>query len=652
MSIRIAKSIAKTGRGAAAALALAVLSTLAACGGGGDGSASTDPGTPGGPGTPTDPVTPTLRVGILPDTQGGDSGVALHPMKAILDLYARSGVNVVLAVGDLVENGTPAEYALWRGLAEQYKGRMTILPIMGNHDPKGIDQDWYDTVEGFIPADAQHMPGSAYKNYALVRDNVLFINISYGWLERAYDFVESMVKEHRGKVDHIILQTHNSFAGNRYGLVRENLVDGSLAIVNDVRFREAYDKYRKLFAEHDVIYVSGHEHHYARSLIRDDSDLGFQQIISGDSAYKGYETRFGEHERIQNVLMHKVQHEDTGFVDANASIFTIQGGMLDYRSYFATHSVARNEDGPKELATPQWKLLDRFVRSTQRCEKVVFPGSVPADIQRNSAYDPSYRTSYCASASGHRARLLDGTNRSFNRYDTRTRGMSATPGYSYAGSNMEMLSMMYRYMFISDESFSRNLNNSRRARLVNEGTGDEEIEVRATTIDLKKLVALNWRKRGKDTVSDVLWVSGIAGQTGTYIDPWGRAKDITTATGLPGSYGDGSESGKLPVRLPAHATRQWELSADQSGDAYVLEFALPEGADAGATTLARRDANGKWIALAPASCISKLPYQAAFLSALPADVDASCAAAVGYDATKSAYWARVDKEGAFAVVTR
>jgi len=643
----------KSGRGTVAAVALAVLSTLAACGGG-DGDPAVAPGTPGTPGTPGEPKPSTLRIGILPDTQGGDAGVALYPMKAILDLYEQSGVNVVLAVGDLVENGTPAEYAQWRSMAERYKGKMTILPIMGNHDPKGIDQDWYDTVEDFIPADAQHMPGSANKNYALVRENVLFINISYGWIERAYDFVESMVKEHGGKVDHIILQTHNSFAGNRYGLVRENIVDGSLAIVNDAKFREAYDKYRKLFAEHDVIYVSGHEHHYARSFIRDDSDLGFQQIISGDAAYKGYETRFGEHERIQSVLMHKVQHEDTGFVDANASIFTVQGKMLDYRSYFATHSVTDNDHGAKELASPQWKLLDRFVRSKERCEKLVFPASVPMDIQRNSIYDPSYRTSYCVSSSGERARLLDGTNRAFNRYDTRTRGMSATPGYSYATSNMEMLSMMYRYMFISDESFSRNLNNSQRARLVNEGTPDEEVEVRETTIDLKKLVALNWQKSGGDTVSDVLWVSGIAGQTGTYIDPWGRVKDITAQTGLPGSYGDGSENGKLPVQLPAHATRQWELSADQSGDTYVLEFALPAGRDAAATALARRDAEGKWAALARPACVSKLPYQAAFLTGLPGDIDASCAGAVvvGYDAAKSAYWARLNVEGAFALIAK
>lgn len=67
------------------------------------------------------PTAATLRIGVLPDTQGSASGVALHAMKAALNLYEQSGVKLVLAVGDLVENGTPAEYALWREMAERYR---------------------------------------------------------------------------------------------------------------------------------------------------------------------------------------------------------------------------------------------------------------------------------------------------------------------------------------------------------------------------------------------------------------------------------------------------------------------------------------------------------------------------------------------------
>lgn len=637
----------------ASALALAASFTLAACGGGGGGAA--DSATPPSPPPTTHPTPTTLKIGVMPDTQGSNSGVALHPMKAVLDFHVQQGVKIVLAVGDLVENGTPQEYAMWRGLADQYKDKLTILPVMGNHEPKGTDQDWHDTVESLIPADAEHMPGSRNKNYALVRDNVLLLNISYGWFERAYGFVEAMVNKHAAKVDHIILQTHNSFAGSRYGLVRENIVDGSISIVNDVLFRDAYDKYRQLLAAHDVIYVSGHEHHYSRSLIRDDTDRPFLQIISGNAAYKGYETRFSEHERIQDYLMMKVQSDSTGFVDVNASVFEVTGPKIDYRSYFVTHSVLSNAAALQQLDNPSWTLMDRFVRTRDRCAKTVYPSSVPSDIQRNGAYDPSYRTSPCASAGGSRARLLDGVNNTFNRHDTRTRTMNATPGYSFANSNLEMESMMYRYLFQRHQSYSPNLNNSQRARVINVGAPDEEVEVRGTTIDLKKQVLLNWQAKGAGTLSDELIVSGISGQGGTYIDPYGVAKDIASDTGLAGSYGNGTELGKAPVVLPAHATKAWALSEATVGDSYVLEFAAPAGRTAANSAIARYDTAARaWVPLADAGCVSAQAYQTGYLTALPADVNASCGntTVVGFDAGRGAFWARLNRDDRLAIVAR
>ncbi len=646
----------KNARWTTSAVALAATITLTACGGGGGGGdATTIPG-PATPPVTLAPTAATLRIGVLPDTQGSASGVALHPMKAVLDLYEQSGVKLVLAVGDLVENGTPAEYALWREMAERYKDKMTILPVMGNHEPKGTDQDWHDTVESFIPADAEHMPGARNKNYALLRGNVLLINISYGWFERSYDFVEAMILQHGSKVDHILLQTHNSFVGNRYGLVRENIVDGSISIVNDVKFREVYDKYRTLLARHDVIYLSGHEHHYSRSVIRDDNDLPFTQIISGNAAYKGYETRFSEHERIQNLVMLKVQQETTGSVDVNASVFEVTGPRIDYRSYFVTHSVMSNSDALQQLATPDWKLLDRFVRTRDHCSKVVYPSSMPLEVQRNGAYDLSYRTSTCLSKGGSRARLLDGTNHTFNRHDTRTRTMSATPGYSFANSNLEMESMMYRYMFIRDQSYSPNLNNSQRARVINAGTPSEEVEVRETTIDLKKQVILSWQAAGSGTLSDELFVSGISGQDGTYIDAYGRPKNLRTDMGLPGSYGNGTEQVKLPVAaLPAHATQGWALREDTVGDTYVVELVAPAGRSTTNSALARYDTTTKaWVPLVTTACVSRQAYATAYLTALPADVDAACGntTVVGFNAAQASFWARLNRDDRLAVIAR
>src|SRR5690606_17488857 len=147
-------------------------------------------------------------------------------------------------------------------------------------------------------------------------------------------------------------------------------------------------------------------------------------------------------------------------------------------------------------------------------------------------------------------------------------------------------------------------------------------EVRATTIDPKKQVLLNWQAKGPTTLSDELIVSGISGQDGTYIDAYAAVKDITADTGLPGSCGNGTELGKAPVAsLPAHAGRGWALSEQTAGDRYAVEFALPSGRRAADSALARYDGAAQaWVPLASASCVSALPYQTGFLTALPADV--------------------------------
>lgn len=617
-----------------------------------DDDKATEPGT--SEPAPEPETSKPLRVGVLPDTQGSDSGVAAHPMRAALDKLAEQDVDIVLMAGDLTENGTSGEYAQWRAIAADYTDRMTLLPIMGNHDNKGIDQDYFDTVSDLIPADAQHMAGSKYKNYTLVRENVLFINISYDWLPFAYDFVAGQIAQHRDEVDHIILMTHNSLVGNRYGMLREKILEGYLSEPSDVAFRDVYDDYRTLFAANDVIYVAGHEHMYVRSLIRDATQRPFMQIVAGSAAYKGYENRYGEHEQVQNVVMLKVAGDATGSIDTNVSVFNFQGDAVDYQAYYVAHTVFANDDGPKELADPQWRLFDRYTRTAVRCDKIVYAASVPAGIQSYNVYDPGYRTSACDAPGGQSARILDGRNEVFNRYDTRTRGMAVEPGLTFANTNRELESLMYRYMFIRDESWRPNLNNSQRARVVNEGTPDEEVEIRETTIDLSKLVSLSWTSRSADTLSDVLDVSGISGQTGIYTDPYGRLKDITADAGLPGSYGDGSEQGKAPYALPTQATRDWELtSGTDGGHAYVLEFAMPQDASAGGSVLARWDGE-HWAALATAECVSQQPYQPAYLDGMPFDVAGSCASGtlMGYDPERKAYWARLNEDGRFAIIAQ
>jgi len=181
------------------------------------------------------------------------------------------------------------------------------------------------------------------------------------------------------------------------------------------------------------------------------------------------------------------------------------------------------------------------------------------------------------------------------------------------------------------------------------------VEIRETTIDLKKLVSLSWTGKRADTLSDVLIVSGIQGQDGTYISARGVPKDITADTGLTGSRGDGSEDGKPPVTLPAgKVNSNWVLEEDERTDDYALEFVLPDNLDPASVTLGRYDAASEsWAPVADDECVSALPWDDSFLSAPPADVDAGCANSLSVVTTGSAHlWAKLDTEGRFALISR
>ena len=260
--------------------------------------------------------------------------------------------------------------------------------------------------------------------------------------------------------------------------------------------------------------------------------------------------------------------------------------MLDFKAWYAEHSVMKNEDGPKELAQPKWQLFDRFRRSAARCEKVVYPASFPSEIQRNNVYDTNYRSSPCPSPQGVSARVLDGENLSFNRHDTRSRTMSAEPGKTEAANNREMLSLMQRFMFVAHESWRPELEQQPARRLINVGTPEEEVEVRATTIDLKKQLILSWEAKLEGTVSEVLNVSGTAGQGGRHLH-----RPLWPAQGHPHQHRPcpvrsvmAARQGKRPVQLPAWASGSWTLAADGQGDPFVLEFGLPKGRQGGASS--------------------------------------------------------------------
>ncbi|MBZ2188900.1 metallophosphoesterase [Alcanivorax sp. JB21] len=652
----------------------ALLLTLGLTGCGGSSNSSNTPGTE----TPT--VTP-LRVGMLPDTQGDGPNVAVYAMDAVLKRQHDMGADVVIAVGDLTNNGTPEEFAQWLSVADKYReAGMEILPLMGNHEDSWAHTTrWIDAMRPYIPADAIHMPYAEFLNYSVVRSNVLIINIRYWGLAGAFPWIRDTVARHRDEVDHIIISSHDGLIGAKYGQVREQIVTGQKG---ENGLLDQYDEIRRLFVDNDVIWLQGHEHQYQRSVVRGPftavnksldtampvaetaatgpasrswTETGgnyrlpyYTQIMTGNASYKGYELRWGESELVQRIILHKSNSMSNGSpaYDVNAGMLTFNGPRVDYQSWYAEHTVQNDLSGPGELADPAWTLFDRFSRTTDRCEKIVYPNSIPAGTRPVLDHDPTYRTAECRGPDGAIARLEAGTNNMFNRIESTTRTMGYTPDWSRAESTMDLLRLTYQYLYQYHQAWTPNLNGNQRAF-----PDGEQVRVPETTIDTKKHVTLSWMPAQPDTASSVLLVSGTGGQNGIYTNAWGGIKNIETDTGLPGSQPDGSA--KAPHTLPSQASRDWDLQGATT-DYYALSFSVPDTLAGTALTLGLLTDEG-WQPAASADCIIEAAFHEAWLNGgAPRDPACDGETLVGFDASTGnvLWWMVADRDLEVALLPR
>jgi calcineurin-like phosphoesterase family protein len=634
--------------------------TLAGCGG---DSSSSDSTSGDGNGNTTPPATAsTLKIGLLPDTQGGGDNVSMHPMKAVLDKEQELGVDIVIPVGDLTDHGTTREFEQWTSVAESYRDAgIEFLPLMGNHeDSYAYSVEWIENMKHYIPEDAVHMAGAQYLNYYVIRDNVMIVLLKYYNLPIAFEWIKQEVAANEDQFDHLVIASHDGLIGAKYGETREMIVEG---IKGDNALMDMWDDIRAFFARYDVLWVQGHEHMYQRSVVTapiwvDPSSWTtadgnyrlpqYTQIMSGNASYKGYEFRYGERELVQRIVQQKMNTMDDGSpaYDANASVLTFQGDRVDYESWFVEHTIGSNEDGVKELADPQWKLMDRFSRTKNRCERLVYPNSIPEDTRPVMYLDSQYISNDCTGDDGSVARMVAGTNNTFNRIESTTRDMGITPGFSRAETVTDLMRLGYQFLFQYHESWTPNLNGNERLVPLN----DSEVEIPETTIDLKELVTMSWQQSDGETASDILIVSGTQNQTGTYSSAYGAVKDIESMVGLPGSQPDGTA--KQPHTLPAGASKDWDL-ATAVADAYGLTFDAPEGSDMDSLNLGVRTAEG-WQPLANTDCLVEGPFDGGYLSTPPSRPDA-CAdqPLVGVDPDHGRrFWAVLQQDAELALLRR
>ncbi|MDR9829343.1 metallophosphoesterase [Vibrio sp. FNV 38] len=654
-----------------------------------------------------------FKIGVITDTQGSTDGLAYEQLRAIFQYYQENDIKYVISVGDMTDGHRDEEYETYIEAIKDFPD-IQVLPLAGNHDVGFVDNYvWKRFAQQLLPEGgrtATHMPTREYQTYTYTIDNVLMIVVSDGDLPIAYDFVKEQIENRDESIDHVIFSTHSPFAGpyrggHAYGdVIARWSGDESLMIEKD------FENWKALFTNHNVIYISGHDHQYSRSVIWsnratpesnlvDPSSRFFHHVVVGNASDKSYYFRVGEMEAMQDMVMFRTktataslpsdkrdwtidelarESEDPGEVQMNASWFIVEGDTISYEAFYDDYSsLSEIEQGG------DWKLFDRFTVGANRCEKVIAPNSVPRQAVKDNMYDDTYRTIWCYSDEGTKARIIDGTNYLFNRVDQALNGVDWL-SFGLNENDVGLVDRLFKYgkqggeyrydTEGSDSDFHARVDKEFGhghfkpvEHLPNDTTHDGEIYWHPHTVDMKKLLQLSWNKREKETLSEVLIVSGIQGQTGVYSNPFGIMLDITKDEGRRGTAVDESitdrdvqNSIRKPALTYAHLiddkspnrmleARDMELDSDLRfgsvrADDYVIEFTLPEGLNEADVIIAHDNGDGWQPLISDVECIILEPYS----NALSSDCDSD--AHVGF--YNGSFWAKVDFEGRFAIIAR
>ncbi|MGL6259481.1 metallophosphoesterase family protein [Vibrio sp. WXL210] len=585
-----------------------------------------------------------LRIGIVPDTQGDNFNNSWLLQDGIMNFYAEQDVDLVLAVGDITNMNTQYEYDHWLRVMDKYleDSEMKILPVRGNHEifPDGLDPSMGANIfrrnVNHMTEHAEQMPNYEGLTYASVTDNVLVIMMDAyihdnaseigrnSWVT-TFPWIKEMVEKYRDQVDHIFLATHDPMFGRRrngrwtsidsWGSILDRPTEQGIALRQEVM---------EYFADNNITYVSGHDHQYARSVILADEDRNvdvelqkqvpvnyFDHMISGNASFKEYSTRYfagahsdteSYHERI--VGRHTMSSLET--VGLNASIFNIQGNLIDYTAYVAPHKYKQSHQDEYE-ANENWDAFDYEGipwLEIDRFSKVKGAHSFILDSESNNQAETGLI--HLASHAdddyvGTQAQLLNYINYTFNTYNA-----SGDTGGSYGGEAREQnQDTLLTFSFLSDAN-------------------------------------------GSETITDVLLVSGTQQQDGAHLNHGG----VLQATNDERFHENRIDYGE-------------EIDGfigDNFGDLYALGFVVPKGVSLDSVEPARFDQElGQWVSMAhPDGALeTDTPFQDSYLQAggeLPDEVsnliDTDRHLIHGIDSQQRLVWFLSNQDGHYALVNK
>jgi len=350
--------------------------------------------------------------GVMADTQwsGSDptgnniNSVAVNQAKAVNKQFVKAGVNFVVQVGDLTDNGSTAglQTRLDANSALNSAG-IAFYGLRGNHEDNSAGKSFFQS--NYLPttsASATVAVATDGISYSVTHNNtkIVLLDILTADSTGAMNSATSWMNTQLSASDH-----NQAFVFQHKNLLGQNHKDNAFGSSNDANPTQQ-NAFLAALQNNGVRYdISGHDHIHERSIVTSpDGKSSVHQVISASDSYKYYTPGAPFSSRETPIAE---QLSKTGYY-----IYTVDGPRVTAQ-YYSTTPLA-NGDVP---ADAKFTLQDTFGYSTNGKEFLVAEGG-------------SY-TAVKDSYNGTIAQILDGTNGSSAKtYDGRALTKDINTGWT------------------------------------------------------------------------------------------------------------------------------------------------------------------------------------------------------------------------------
>jgi hypothetical protein len=303
--------------------------------------------------------------GVISDTQqtmttspNGVNSVATEIITPVNQQFIAKGVDLVIAVGDLGDDGSNASMTTRAAInSDLAAAGIAFYPLRGNHDVSATNfSTAFPNLPGTPGGGGSSPAGMAGDTYSFVHNNTKFMLYEYG-TNMASPTIQSWTSSELAANDHT-----QAFVFNHADVIGQSHKDNIFGSGNDSD-TATQNWYLSTLQQNNVKYViSGHDHMDHRAIITSpDGQSQVQEIISQSDSTKWYAASSGFSTRDQSI---SDQQNMIGYY-----IYTVDGPKVTGQ-YFAT-PIVNNTIG----SSPVWTLEDTFGYSLNGKQFTVARGS-------------------------------------------------------------------------------------------------------------------------------------------------------------------------------------------------------------------------------------------------------------------------------------